>query len=220
MTDVRDPFRRGQDKTLPAPNEQTVAEQLKIALAYPEPVATGRPFSVQAKWDYTRVTDAGTTYTYSVNETNQNTHVLSAYKIDAPNVVRAYRKEPFIIKGKFLGPTGEIFRADQLFVQCILQGTGAQTGRFVRFTMQDDGIDPDQDPADGVYTGRYIFDPEKDRGLWMIFVIAQNVNIATPNMSPEEAAQIIGGQVLTHQLTIDFTGGTCPFVADGDVNVI
>jgi len=220
LTDVRDPFRRGQDNTLPAANERTVAEQLNLTLAYPEPVAVGRPFSVQAKWDYTRLTDAGTAYTFSVNEMNQNTHVLSKYEIEAPNVVRAYKGEPFIVKGTFLGPAGETFKADQLFVRCILQGTGPQAGRFIQFMMQDDGIDPDQDPADGVYTGQHIFDREKDRGLWMIFVIAQDVNTATPDLSPEDAAKIIGGQVLTHQLTIDFKGGTCPFVPDGDVNVI
>jgi hypothetical protein len=26
--------------------------------------------------------------------------------------------------------------------------------------------------------------------------------------------------VRTHQLTIDFSGGTCPFVADGHINVV
>jgi len=46
------------------------------------------------------------------------------------------------------------------------------------------------------------------------------VNNAQPDMSPEEAAQIIGGMILTHQLTVSFEGGTCPLVPDGDVHVI
>jgi hypothetical protein len=39
-------------------------------------------------------------------------------------------------------------------------------------------------------------------------------------MKPEEAVQIIGGQIRPHQLTIDFTGGTCPKVPDDEVHVL
>ena len=34
------------------------------------------------------------------------------------------------------------------------------------------------------------------------------------------AATIIGGMVVTHQLTISFGGGECEFVPDGHVNVV
>jgi hypothetical protein len=85
--------------------------------------------------------------------------------------------------------------------------------------MQDGGLDPDAAPSDGVYTGSYLF-TSKERGFWHIYVVAQDVNNAQPDMSPEEAAKIIGGMVLTHQLTITLTGGTCPLVPDGDVHVI
>ena len=43
-------------------------------------------------------------------------------------------------------------------------------------------------------------------------VVAQDVNDAQPAMTPEEAAQIIGGQIRTPQLTVNFQGGTCPKV--------
>jgi len=39
-------------------------------------------------------------------------------------------------------------------------------------------------------------------------------------MEPEEAAKIIGGMVLTHQLTINFDAGECPLVADGHVQMV
>ena len=51
-------------------------------------------------------------------------------------------------------------------------------------------------------------------------MIAQDVNDATPDMTPDQAAQIIGGMVLTHQLSITFEGGTCPLVPDGHVHVV
>jgi hypothetical protein len=70
-----------------------------------------------------------------------------------------------------------------------------------------------------IYTGGWQFTVD-DKGLWTFLVIAQDMNDATPNMTPEEAAQIIGGMVLTHQLSITFEGGTCPLVPDGHVNVV
>lgn len=85
--------------------------------------------------------------------------------------------------------------------------------------MQDDGVGPDSNANDGVYTGRHFFS-SKDQGFWQIYVIAQDVNNAQSDMSPEDAAKIIGGMIVTHQLTITFEGGTCPVVPDGDVHVI
>jgi hypothetical protein len=218
-SDERDPFRRGQDNTMPAAGELTVAERLEIAFNYTEPVALGRPFSVDTKWDYTRITDGGTTYNFGVQETNQNVHVLARIEVEANDVVHSYKKEDWIIRARFFGPDDKMFKADQMFVRCILEGTGQQEGRYLSLTMQDDGIAPDLEPADGWYTGHQLF-TEKERGLWKLYVVAQDVNTAQPNMAPEEAAKIIGGMVRTHQLTIDFAGGTCPLVPDGHVNVL
>ncbi len=216
-TDERDPFRRGEDNTVPIAGELTTGERLESLITYPEPVALGRPFAVGAEWEYTRFT-TGSTYTHKVAEINTNTHVLSSYNITAPDVVRAYKGEPFIVQGEFLGPNGEAFRGSDLFVQCILAGPN---GEYRSFVMQDDGISPDEKAQDGVYTGMFDFArKEERRGRWMFFVIAQDVNTAQPSMEPEEAAKIVGGMILTHQLTITFDGGTCPLVPDGDVNVI
>ena len=124
-----------------------------------------------------------------------------------------------MVKGRFFDADDKQLKADQLFVRCILQGTGPLEGQYIEIPMQDDGIAPDEKPADGTYTGRYYFTP-KERGIWLVLVFAQDVNTAQPDMAPEDAAKIIGGQVLTHHLTVDFSGGTCPFVPDGHVNVI
>lgn len=215
MTDTRDPFRRGQDNTVPAAGELTTSEQLNVVISYPEPVALGKPFAVSTTWDYTRIT-TGASYIYSVTETNRNTHVLSRYQIKAPNVIRVYREELFIVEGQFFDENGNLLQDGQLLVQCILAGP---QGQYRRFIMQDDGIYPDKKPNDGVYTGIHRF-IEQDHGFWKIYVIAQDINTAQPNMSPEQAAQIIGGVVLTQQLTISFNGGTCPLVPDGEVHVI
>ncbi len=216
-SDVRDPVRRGQDNTLPNSGELTVAEKLKMTFVYPEPIALGKPFMAGLKWEYTRVTDKNT-YTYSASDMNKNIHVLSEYKIEAPEVVRRYQKEKFEVRATFIDGEGRTLKGNQLFVQCFLSGPN---GEFRKFLLQDDGVFPDRKPSDGIYTGEFDFLREEvPEGLWRYFVIAQDVNHATPDMKPEEAAQIIGGLVITHQLVITFDDDECPFVPDGHVNVI
>jgi hypothetical protein len=229
--DSRDLFRRGEDNTLPVNGEITTKEHIKASISYPEPIASGKPFAVSINWEYTRTT-TGRSYNYSVaRETKTNNHVLSRYQINAPNVVRAYAREPFIVKAQFFGSEDKMFSGRQLYVQCMLEGTGPLKGQYRHFVMQDNGIDPDQRSGDGVYTGVYYFKGE-DHGLWMFYVIAQDVNSATDGMPPEEAAKIIGGVLLTHQLTVSCgeetremmantnQESTCQFVTDGHVNVI
>lgn len=214
-SDVRDPFRRGQDNTAPNAGEVTVAETLWARFAYPEPIVLGKPFSVGLKWRYTRTTNANT-YSFDASDLGQNIHVLSKYVITAPEVV--YRHEPFVVKAEFSDRNEKKLAGDQLLVQCFLIGP---KGQYRSFTLQDDGIYPDDGASDGVYTGLYHFRIEKEgRGLWRYFVIAQDINNAQPDMSPEEAAKIIGGMVLTSQLVITFDEDECPFVPDGFVNVI
>jgi hypothetical protein len=215
-SDVRDPYRKGQDHTAPdTTTELTKAEALKMSLKYSDPIIPGKPFKVGIEYKYVRHTTAKN-YTYSATETNENVHLLDHYVIDAPNVVRAYKREPFIVKAQFYEDDKKLYKGDQLFVQCYLIGP---SGQFHTFPLQDNGVSPDAKPNDGTYTGMWRFTTE-DIGLWKFFVLAQDVNRADPNLDPEQAAQIIAGMILTNQLSITFEGGTCPLVPDGDVNVI
>jgi hypothetical protein len=222
-SDARDPYRRGQDNTLPRnPDEITIGENVDVDIDYIEPIVSGTPFAIGIKWNYTRITrdssNVERTYNYGVEEIQNNIHVLSRYEINAPDIVRVYKKEPFRVTGKFYDTKEALLRGSQLFVKCYLQR--ASDNKIISFVMQDDGQKGIDDKAnDGTYTGIYYFNRE-EAGLWKIYVFAQDVNNAREDMEPEEAAQIIGGMLLTNQLTVDFTGGTCPLVADGDVNVI
>lgn len=217
FSDSRDPFRRGADATPPAAGELTVSEFVHAKFDYPEPVALGRPFSVGAKWEYKRTTNAGS-YATQASDVTANVHVLSKYVIDAADVYKRYLGEPWVIRAQFFDPNDTLITGDKLFVQCFLCGPH---GESQVLSMQDDGLAPDKLGNDGWYTGEYWFRNKKDpKGYWTYYVIAQDVNTATMDLKPEDAAQIIGGLVLTHQLTIDFEGGTCAFVPDGDVNVI
>lgn len=216
MSDVRDPMRRGQDATPPGEGEVTVKEFLRTEFRYPESIIPGAPFSAGCKWKYKRITDKAE-YEASGDDLNQNTHVLTNYAISAPDVVRSYEKKgEWVIRARFEGKDGKLFRGPELFVQCFLISPDGDSEVLV---LQDDGADPDGKGGDGTYTARKFF--ERDlTGLWKYYVIAQDVNLATPDMAPEEAAQIIGGLVLTDQLVITFTEDECPFVPDGHINVM
>jgi hypothetical protein len=215
-SDVRDPFRKGQDHTAPdTDSELTIAEKLSMKAVYTDEVIPGKAFNTGIEYKYTRITTAKS-YTYTATETSANVHLLDKYVIDAPDVVRAYKRELFVVKAQFYDANKELFKGSQLFVQCYLVGPA---GQLQIFKLQDNGLQADATSSDGTYTGAYRF-TAKDQGLWKYFVLAQDVNTANPNLEPEEAAQIIGGMLLTDQLSITFTGGICPLVADGDVNVI
>lgn len=217
-SDLRDAFRKGQDATPPGDGETTLSERFEAGLNYVEPVALGRPFSTGVAWTYTRITDVKT-YSHSAEEVNQNIHVASHYEVTAPEF--AVRDNPdlhWIVKARFSDADGKPFTGSDLFVQCFLVGPN---GEWYRFYLQDDGNWPDDKPGDGTYSGTFNFRSVKaEKGLWVYYVIAQDVNTATPDMTPEEAAQIIGGMVLTHQLTISFTEDECRFVPDGHVMVV
>jgi hypothetical protein len=75
LSDERDPTRRGQDNTLPAPDERTIREIVDVNLEYPDFPIPGTPYRLNVDWNYTRQT-TGTSYTYQVKETNTNPHIL------------------------------------------------------------------------------------------------------------------------------------------------
>lgn len=216
-SDVRDPFRKGADNTMPGAGELTLKEELHFSYKYIEPVELGKPFKVGAEWEYIRHTNV-TTYTHTATEVNENVHTISKYEINAPDVVLVYKRELFIIEAQFFDENNKLLKGDQLFVQCFLIGPNGQLHKLI---LQDNGspLNADKKANDGIYTARHFFSTN-DKGLWTYFVIAQDINNATPDMKPEEAAQIIGGMVLTNQLIITFTGGTCDLVPDGHINVI
>jgi len=218
LSDARDAFRVGEDKTLPDEGETTLLEQFGVEFSYPESVALGRPFVVEADWRYKRQTDVQS-YEHSQKDAYRNVHVASSYEVTAPEVAERYNPDkPWIIRAKFSDADGNVFHGADLFVQCFMI---SPSGQWYRYVMQDDGIWPDEGADSGDYAAHVDFRRIKaETGSWHYFVIAQDVNAAQEEMDPEEAAQIIGGMVLTHQLTLSFTEDECPIIPDGYVLVV
>lgn len=75
LSDYRDPTRRGQDNTLPEPDELTLRETVDVAIEYPQLPLPGLPFETNVKWQYTRETE-DRLLDYTVEEQNTNTQFL------------------------------------------------------------------------------------------------------------------------------------------------
>lgn len=224
MADDADPWWRGQKATPPRLGELTTAENVEVHFSYPDAPNAGVAYPVDVEWKYTRIT-TGQSYGYDVSETRTNIHTTQNVKVEAPEKWEAH-SGPLVVRAQFTRDTGKLYRADDLHVFALIT---APEGYAFRIPLLDDGIFADENAADGVYTGSLDFGmayeellrvKQKYRGKWQIFVFAQDVNDATPDMKPEEAAQHIGGMVVASALkvTLDPTG-PCPVVPDRTVIV-
>lgn len=243
--DGPDPFRRGQESTPPGPGEVTVRENLAAKLEYLEPIVPGTPFRVGIDFTYRRTTvdaaGAERVYAHAEQTAPANTHLLSRYEVDTRDVVRTVQDPIWVVKARFFDGNDVMLRGPDLFVQCFLVGPAGQEYQFL---MHDDGVreDPndvrpgeqyrvDEEANDGWYTGAWRFvtpasrglrraQHKDDTGVWLFYVVAQDINDAQPNMTAEDAATHVGGVLLTGQLKISFSGGTCDLVRDGHVQVV
>jgi hypothetical protein len=101
LSDEIDPHRRGQDATVPDPQERTLRETVSVEMQYPEIPFPGRPYKLDVKWKYRRETESRA-LEYAVTETAQNGHVVEAQELltDRPRYVRGDR----VIFYALLGP--------------------------------------------------------------------------------------------------------------------
>jgi hypothetical protein len=78
--DKKDLSRRGQENTVPGPDELTLKEKVNVHIDYKTHPIPGTPFKLKVKWDYARQTDKKN-YEYNEEEDVQNEHVLVSKQI-------------------------------------------------------------------------------------------------------------------------------------------
>jgi hypothetical protein len=208
---------RGQEATDPPAGERTVAEGVRLRIAYVASPSPGVPFAIEGDWEYTRTTDAGTSYDHAANDRRENTHVLERYEVDAP--ARHERADgPLVVRASFVKPGGAICRGGELRVTGHLV---SDQGDHRQFDLNDGGGGVDDDPNDGVYSGAYTFAP-RDKGdpdgRWFLFVIAQDVNTVAEGTDPFRAAHTVGGIVVTDQLRMG-VDEPCELNPDAEIEV-
>ncbi len=226
LSDSADPWWRGQDATPPADGELTMAEIVNAEFVYPAGAPqAGKPYPVRVMWEYQRIT-TGETYTHSVEETQTNIHVNGGVEVEVPSVHHAFA-EPLVLKSRFKREDGQLFIGDDLYAFLLLR---SPDDMYFLVHLTDDGIEPDERPNDGTYTGSIHLERVygallkhklKIEGLWRVYVFAQDVNDATPDMLPQIAAQRIGGFMIASGLQITFNPTLpCPLQAQATVTVV
>lgn len=222
-SDGPDPMFRGQEATPPATGELTTMEKVHIKIQYPVPPSPGTSYPITGEWVYTRVT-TGNVYTFEAKDERKNLHYAKEYSVEVPTTVNRYH-EPIIIKARFVKPDDSIYKGHELYVSALLIDPNG-IGRWLE--LHDDGIKPDEQANDGIYTGWYRFRqeakavariPGDPAGTWYLYVFAQDVNLVTPDMKPQEASYVIGGLVLTNQLKLNFAR-LCQLTPDAAINVV
>jgi hypothetical protein len=122
---------------------------------------------------------------------------------------------------------GKLFAGEDLYAFCML---ASPDDLFFFVPLLDDGIDEDAQANDGTYTGSIHLEKVyrillkeglKLEGLWKVYVFAQDVNDATPDMLPEIAATHVGGYVVASSLQITFDPTLpCPLRSQATVMVV
>ncbi|WP_405246532.1 choice-of-anchor X domain-containing protein [Cellulophaga sp. Asnod2-G02] len=226
LSDAIDPWRRGQEATLPKPGELTISEEVNFEIKYNEVPQAGIPYSVNVNWKYVRYT-TGENYELSVSEDVKNIHVSEGVDIITPKEIYAY--DDIIIEAKFYKVGKNFFKGIELFAFALLK---SPEGVYFYLNLKDDGINADKKANDGLFTGKFNTEEAVHllkkkgfkgiiRGLWRIFVYAQDVNDASPDMIPTEAATHIGGFMIASASSIKFDSGSpCPLTANATVLVI
>ncbi|MEM9558064.1 MAG: choice-of-anchor X domain-containing protein [Acidobacteriota bacterium] len=226
LADDADPWWRGQEATPPGPGETTLAERVEVSFDYPEGAPTaGKDFPVQVKWTYRRQTDVKA-YEHSVEEEQRNLHVSDGVTVDVPAVHHAFAG-PLVIRSRFAREGGGFFAGQDLYAFALLR---SPDDVYFVVDLADDGIEADEKANDGTYTGSIHLERiypillkqgKKLEGLWRVYLFAQDVNDATPDMLPEVAATHIGGFPIASGINVTFDPNLpCPLEAKATVQVV
>lgn len=224
--DDKDPFRRGQENTLPPPDAVTFSERVILSANYLQEPEVGTLYQAAVSFQYQRFTDRGVfTCDYSAIEQN-NIHYTTGRALGINKheygtldqmVLTAQIERGVPLRGNEAFITANVFRAADTFYE-ELPATGV---------LRDDGQAGDAAANDGIYTlarpvaGLPIGEPLK------VFVFGFDINQAAESDPPLVAATKIGGVLISAPamescgMTEDFliivsANGTCPADLTGD----
>jgi len=224
LDDSADPHWRGQAATPPRPGELTTAERVEARWKLLEEPYAGKPYRVNVRWAYERIT-TGDTYRHEVEEEQTNIHVTEEVTVVTPDAVGL--SDRLWARATFKRPDSTLFRGPDLYAFALFR---APQGLYFVVPLTDDGTGFDDHAADGTYTaGLYLQDvlPELKKagqepyGTWKVYVFAQDVNRVAPGIPPEIAAQTIGGFFVASAVQLTFDPNLpCPLDAQASIKVV
>ncbi len=218
--DVIDPFRRGEENTLPLPTEVTIQETVTMQATYDMPPVVGQPFTGTVQWEFTRITD-GNSYQYSVIEPFINIHYNTDRQVQI-NQTEFVTGEVLVVTAALMGATEAYANTDAYMITSISRKMlEYQVVQVVALKMFDDGTHGDAAAEDGMYTGSMIVDEFLPPGDYTWGVFSQDVNQALEGMDPLTAAQNLGGFMIGAPMPGPIVPPTtCGLVNDGEFSVL
>ena len=174
FSDEIDPFRRGQENTMPGPGERTTNETVTLDATYPVEPVTGAALSVTTSWIYTRhtVDASGSPHqsTHAVSgEAKTNLHPAGAYTLTT-NQTSYQRGDTALIAVTIAAVRGALLEGDEAYVSVLV---GASQQHTTSVVLYDDGSSGDEVAGDGIYSRSVVLDSSWPAGQWGLFLFAQ-----------------------------------------------
>ena len=176
---------------------------------------------MDVRWEYTRVTSRSS-YTHAVTEEVTEDPSVSSVALKATTPVSFSSDGVIKFYAQFSAPSGDPLAGEKLYVVGLLKAPG---GRVFRIAARDDGIGVDNKANDGWFSGELDLNWAQEytsgsvQGIWKIYAVAQNVNLANVD-DPLEASKHIGGVIVASPIGLKFGGGECPVVDGVEVEVV
>jgi hypothetical protein len=187
LLDGKDPFRRGQEHTLPQPGERTVSEDLAVTTGYPSEPTVGTRHPIDVSWEYRRVT-TGQTYTYGVSERVVNDHAANTRSVTV-DTTRVRPRAKVVVTAL----TDQRLRGDRgYFVAHVFRASdpNMQLTPLVAI-LTDDGAGADARAGDARFTGT-LRAPRRP-GAYNVIALGYEMDPVPKDAPPVVAAQHVSG---------------------------
>jgi hypothetical protein len=211
LADEKDPFRRGQEATVPQAGELTASESVRVRSTFDSLPLPGDAYGVNVWWRYTRRT-SGQAYDHVVEERRVNEHIIRQQRLWLDKTQYG-PNDPVEMYAEFEPECGR--SCDAYFVRVVFAPmSGQPSPRFV--ILSPIGSSPARgmpwSHEGGVnrcrYWGRLRRLPTTDcPQRWNAYLCVQTINTAGADEPPEIAAQNIGGLPVSHNY--DHTDPDC-----------
>jgi hypothetical protein len=214
--DEIDPFRRGEELTTPAQGESTVREVIKVKLTYIDSPFETADHRMRTDWQFERHTDSGNTYTSGESWETVFPGVLATTAVEKTDYTIGDSPDDLVRISTSITATNASALADRvLYVVAFLIGPQGQLMALPLRRESSDGpftTEVTLSRSLGLWSGYDEIEYQGVRvlvlrpanvwsisdavGTWYVITVVQDVNTATEDMEPTQAAQIIGGRIL------------------------
>ena len=234
LSDLIDPYRRGEAASPPKDKDLTQAETLDFELDYINLPLPGFPFRIGVDWEFTRHGVNLQDYPKVVQRDDEvNIHYLDQVNVntidgntDYPRsttreliITADLTSQAFEARSKKEIADKERAMPPEFYVYGVLRHRAS--GRTKTAIFRNDGNYPDVSQNDRIFTGTFPIVEVDPLGDYDIMVMVQNVNNAPSEWEAVEKAQVIGGFLYSRNFRIrhDQNTGSCKYEPRWDLAI-